>query len=293
GGGVWGGCGGGGARKGRRGRAVERGWRWCRRNPALAVTSALAAAALLAVTGVSVALALQQSRAADAVRHEQGQTQAALEEAQTQRRLAEQTIRDLAREQGLTRAALKDSRRLSANLALERGLSLCEQGEAGRGLLWLARSLQEGPDDAADLRGAARANRASWYRAVSPLRACLVPKGAMEGEVFSAMRAMCFSPDGKLILMAAKDNTARLWEVATGKVIGKPLPHQHEIRAAAFSPDGKMVLTGSGNLHLRHDSGEAQLWEVTTGQPLGAPFKHPAAVHAVAFSPDGKTVLTG
>src|SRR5262249_22796403 len=41
----------------------EKVWRWCRRNPALAVTSGMAATALLAVAALSTGLAIHQSGA--------------------------------------------------------------------------------------------------------------------------------------------------------------------------------------------------------------------------------------
>jgi hypothetical protein len=50
------------------------------------------------------------------------------------------------------------------------------------------------------------------------------------------------------------DDTARLWDVATGWPIGPPLIHQHWVSAASFSPDGRRILTGSRD-------GTARLWE--------------------------------
>jgi WD40 repeat protein len=79
---------------------------------------------------------------------------------------------------------------------------------------------------------------------------------------------------------------ARLWEVATGKLVVPPLEHQHWVRCAAFSPDGKIILTGS-------EDRTARLWDAATGKPYGPPIEHRREVTAVAFSPDGRVVLTG
>ena len=56
-----------------------------------------------------------------------------------------------------------------------------------------------------------------------------------------------FSPDGKRIVTASEDSTARLWDAETGKPIGEPLKG-HEgahVHSAAFSPDGKRIVTAS------------------------------------------------
>jgi len=108
--------------------------------------------------------------------------------------------------------------------------------------------------------------------------------------------ALAYSPDGKVVLTGSKDNTARLWEVATGKPIGAPLQHQVPVRAVAWSPDGKRVLTGSagdsGVFGVRR-RGEARLWDTATGKPIFTLLRDQDHVDAVAYSPDGKTVLTG
>ena len=71
---------------------------------------------------------------------------------------------------------------------------------------------------------------------------------------------MAFSPDGKTVITGSEDNTARLWDAATGRPLGPPLTHQGEVRAVAFSPDGKTVITGSRDK-------TARLWDVAAALP--------------------------
>jgi tetratricopeptide (TPR) repeat protein len=98
--------------------------------------------------------------------------------------------------------------------------------------------------------------------------------------------AVAFSPDGRTVLTGSDDNTARLWDAATGRPLGPPMDHQGMVSAVAFSPDGRTVLTGS-------DDNTARLWDAATGRPLGLPMDHQGVILAVAFRPDGRTVLTG
>ena len=53
-----------------------------------------------------------------------------------------------------------------------------------------------------------------------------------------------FSPDGARILTASADNTAKLWDAASGKLIAS-FAHHAEVNGAAFSPDGARILTAS------------------------------------------------
>src|SRR5207244_586027 len=113
------------------------------RNKAGLTMTSVSAVALLAVialiVGSSFTLRLQQ---------EQDRTQQALEDAQQQR----------ARADGFR----GEAERLSSALALQRGLALCEQGDAARGMLWLAHSLKIAPEQAVDHQRDIRLSMAQW-----------------------------------------------------------------------------------------------------------------------------------
>jgi len=41
-----------------------------------------------------------------------------------------------------------------------------------------------------------------------------------------------FSPDGQRVVTASWDNTARLWDAASGKPIGQPMKHEDMVHSA-------------------------------------------------------------
>ena len=94
-----------------------------------------------------------------------------------------------------------------------------------------------------------------------------------------------FSPDGKWLLGGYFDNTARLWDVQTGKLLQTFRRHTDLVNGVAFSPDGKWVLTASFDR-------TARLWDAVTGEQVQVFKGHASQVYTVAFSPDGKQVLT-
>ena len=81
------------------------------------------------------------------------------------------------------------------------------------------------------------------------------------------MLSAAFSPDGKRIVTASSDKTARLWDAETGKQIGEPLKgHTASVSSAAFSPDGKRIVTAS-------EDKTARLWDAATGKQIGEPLR--------------------
>jgi WD40 repeat protein len=130
--------------------------------------------------------------------------------------------------------------------------------------------------------------------------------------------ALAFSPDGKTLATAGRDDVVRLWAAATGKELAA-LRHTNRVACLAFSPDSKtLVVGGLGRVKdYYNELGCITLWDVATGrqracltgyEPLSLGEKvrgtltgkqrwpltgHRGIVLAVAVSPDGRTLASG
>ena len=139
--------------------------------------------------------------------------------------------------------------------------------------------------------------------------------------------SVAFSPDGNYIVTASKDNTARVWDIATLKSVKELRGHKREVINAAFSPDSKLIVTSSvdgmagvwnlatgqkrflrtggigavidasfsfdGRFIITGSSdGTAQVWETATGVSIAELRGHTAAVYSASFSSDGKYLVT-
>jgi WD40 repeat protein len=65
-----------------------------------------------------------------------------------------------------------------------------------------------------------------------------------------AVLAVAASPDGKVLLTASRDGTARFWDAATGLPLGAPLRHLGPVTHAVYARNGEHVLTGTGTGHV-------------------------------------------
>ncbi|GAB2848599.1 hypothetical protein GCM10027176_60100 [Actinoallomurus bryophytorum] len=113
------------------------------------------------------------------------------------------------------------------------------------------------------------------------------PRITVPGRLISAV---AFSPDGSTVAVAGDDRAVRLFDVASRRRTGAPLPGATDGAGPddlAFSPDGRTLATTAAN-------GTVRLWDVARHRPIGAALTgHTDAVYAIAFSPDGTTLATG
>jgi dipeptidyl aminopeptidase/acylaminoacyl peptidase len=98
----------------------------------------------------------------------------------------------------------------------------------------------------------------------------------------SAVNMVAFSPDGRLLATAGDDNSARVWEVGSGRE-RRRLLHDNKVYGVAFSPDASLLATGSWD-------DTARLWDTTSWQERDRITGD--TIWDVAFSSDGRLLAT-
>ena len=136
-----------------------------------------------------------------------------------------------------------------------------------------------------------------------------------------------FSPDGKRVVTASADGTARVWDTATARALTAGLKHDNGVRHAVFSLDGMLLASAcydgritiwnsqtgsivarspwnpvsSSRIAFNRDGtlvaaanadGTVRFWHTETGEQQSKVLTHKAAVHHVEFSPTNDFVAT-
>ncbi len=114
-----------------------------------------------------------------------------------------------------------------------------------------------------------------------------IEPGPSGWEVDELMEGTCgaFSPDTRR-LVTGKGARIDLWDVATGKRLGRFTGHHDDVWGLAFTPDGRRVVSAARDASTR-------LWDADSGEELLRFDGHRSWVICVAVSPDGRRVLSG
>lgn len=101
------------------------------------------------------------------------------------------------------------------------------------------------------------------------------------------INAVGFSRDGKRVVTGGtQDQSARIWDAATGQCLHVLSGFEGSVNAVAVSPNGKWLVTAG-------DDGTAQIWDAATGETMMPLGRDEYARTSASFSPDGERIVTG
>jgi WD40 repeat protein/serine/threonine protein kinase len=223
--------------------------------------AALAVTVLISA-GVSIWQAVRASRQAEL--------------AETRRREADSSRQESVEARSLAERSAKAVSHQLARQYVDKGVQRLDDGDYFGSLVWFTEALQLDEGDPES-------------EALQRLRIGAVLKQSPTVlELFrhkDGVVSVEFSADGRRLVTASGDKTARVWDVSTGAPLSPPMEHGDAVISASFSPDGLRVVTAS----FDHT---ARIWDASTGAPLTPPMQHASNVWSAAFSPDGRRVVT-
>ncbi|MGH9162633.1 MAG: WD40 repeat domain-containing protein, partial [Vicinamibacteraceae bacterium] len=104
---------------------------------------------------------------------------------------------------------------------------------------------------------------------------------AHEGSVLD----VAFTHDGKALVSSSRDDTIKIWDLATLELKKTLKAHTNDVYTVAFSHDGHLMASGSMDTTII-------LWDTQTWTPIRTLEGHTAAVREAEFSPDDKTLAS-
>jgi WD40 repeat protein len=93
------------------------------------------------------------------------------------------------------------------------------------------------------------------------------------------------SAEGRFIVIAYYDNTAKIWDLETGELLHSLAGHTDGITSVAIAPDDSYIVTGSRDT-------TAKLWDTRTGECLCTFSGHNNVVTSVAINSSQRQIVT-
>jgi eukaryotic-like serine/threonine-protein kinase len=229
----------------------ERAWRWCRRNPVVAMSAASVVVALLTGAGVSTHFAIDERAAKLAAENAAAGERRQAIAADNERVKAEQA----AEREKQQRLAAERQSRISDVLRLAAQSQALRADEPIQSILLASHALRLSRDADTSSRASARQALHDSFDSVGG-----IPLVQRAGRVSPSV---AISPDGHWLVTAGDE--ARLWDLTTDRPAANSFPLGACPNGfAAFSQDGRWLAT--------EDRGTVHLWDLAMDKPAAKAF---------------------
>ncbi|OCL95758.1 caspase family protein [Aliarcobacter thereius] len=101
----------------------------------------------------------------------------------------------------------------------------------------------------------------------------------------NSVYSVVISSDNRYIVSGSRDNTVKLWDVNSGKLLKTFYGHSESVESVAISRDNKYIVSGSGDYTIK-------LWDVNSGKLLKTFSGHLGRVNSVAISSDSRYIVS-
>ena len=120
----------------------------------------------------------------------------------------------------------------------------------------------------------------------SPDNFSLVRTISAHSEAICIDDCIAISPDGNILVTGSVDNTIKVWNLATGKLLNTLTGHSDMLGCVAISPNGETLVSGSLDNTIK-------VWNLATGTLKTTLASHSDYVSSLAISLDGNTLVSG
>ena len=96
---------------------------------------------------------------------------------------------------------------------------------------------------------------------------------------------MAVTVDGQYVISGSDDNTVKVWELASGRLLRSLEEHRDRVNAVAVTRNGQYVISGSYDKTVK-------VWNIVTGDSREL-FGSDSAILCLALSPDDRWLACG
>lgn len=100
-----------------------------------------------------------------------------------------------------------------------------------------------------------------------------------------AINNIAYSPNGQQLAAVTGDNTIKIWDVSSGKLLKSLTGYSNGVFSIAYSPNGQQLAGASGDSTIK-------IWDVSSGKLLKSLIDYCDSHRSIAYSPNGQQLAS-